>query len=619
MQEFLVSLLMTFSSLLGVQNVPASSNGWEIKQAWNQVGEAWEFSAQSTEVAKECNEGQSLVFPQVVHGIHSIYINGKLAVQTGDETFSKTSSFYSRAVLDCKYIQKNAKIDWHVITYSKYFSRIHNFPIVEKTSAKYYFFDVIMNILSAGCLVILAIFSIFIFYRRVEDKYVFSLFTGSISFAIYSILTTANVFDLNIPMIYAHKTADIFVWIGSFCYIYFFRSYGYLGKLEFVSFVASFSLGELLIIFGGSPDVIQLGTTIPIPFVFICLTSFLIHSVVEGIKKGFSTNIKLGIFSISILVLAGMNDLFHITGLIYSYMVMPLGSVAGVFFLAAAVNQNIESTYKERDGLLANLENKVIEKTKHLEEALSTLKSTQAELVQSAKLASLGTVSAGIAHEINNSINFISGAIVPLEKKVYALIPETADRKMIDKLFAAIKEGTTLTVDIVRSLRNFTGLNQAEFKEVNISESVQSIQTILKSKLRGIDFICEIDQDCVTHGNLVGLNQVFMNLITNSLDAFGDKPDKKIHIKAHRQNNEIIISIKDNGIGIDPKIVNRIFDPFFTTKEVGKGTGLGLHIVSKEIEKHKGNLKVNSTLNVGTEFLITLPALQENMSIKEVA
>lgn len=618
MQEFLVSILLAFSSLLGVQPVPSNANSWQIIKEWSQTGKAWEFSAENSNIANQCDNGKSLVFPQIVHGIHSIYINGELYLQTGDNSFNRTSSFYSRAVVDCKYIKKNAKIDWHVVTYSRYFARIHNFPIVEETSAKHYFFDVILNILSAACLLILAVFSIFIFYRRVESKYVLSLFLGSVSFAIYSILTTANIFDLKISMIFAHKVADVFVWIGSLCYIYFFRSYGYLGKLEFYTFLGAFTGGEFLIIFGNSPDVVQLGTTIPIPFAFICLSSFLMHSVVEGLKRGFSKNIKLGIFSISIFVLAGMNDLFHITGIIYSYMIMPLGSVAGVFFLAAAVNQNIEFTYVERDGLLVNLENKVAEKTKNLEETLSTLKLTQAELVQSAKLASLGTVSAGIAHEINNSINYVNGAIIPLEKKVYALIPESADRKMIEKLFGAIKEGTGLTVDIIKSLRNFTGLNQTDFKEVSISASVSSIQTILKSKLRGIDFKCDISSDCTIYGNLVGLNQVFMNLISNSLDAL-DKDEKQIHITGYKENNEIILSIKDNGIGMDAEIINRIFDPFFTTKDVGKGTGLGLHIVSKEIEKHKGKIKVISTKNIGTEFLITLPTVGNIDEVREAA
>lgn len=614
MKEFLVSILLSFSTILGIHSVPKDSNAWKTENSWSSKENLWSFRSSSDVLANNCVDGYSIVFPQVVHGIHKVWVNGKLILKTGDDTFQKTSSFYSRATLDCDYISPNSKITWEVTTYSKYFARFDEFPKIEQSSVKYYFFDVILNIASAACLIILAVFSLFVFYRRVEDKFVISLFVGSISFSIYALLTTANVFNLHIDMFFAHKVADVFVWIGSLCYIYFFKKYNYLGKIEFYSFVGSFVLGESLIIFGSNPDIVQLGTTVPIPFAFIGLCSFLIHSVVEGYRNGFTKNILLGIISISIFVLAGMNDLFHITGIINSFMIMPLGSVAGVFFLAAAVNQNIEKTYHERDGLLQNLEIKVKEKTQHLETAMSALKSTQAELIQSAKLASLGTVSAGIAHEINNSINYISGAIVPLEKKVYALIPETADRRMIEKLFAAIKEGTVLTVDIIKSLRNFTGLNHADFKQVHISESILSIQTILKSKLRGISFDVNIADDCLVNGNLVGLNQVFMNLISNSLDAL-DKKEKSVTIIGYKDRESIVVKIKDNGKGIPEDIKKHIFDPFFTTKDVGKGTGLGLHIVTKEIEKHGGKISVESLVGIGSEFVITLPSA--NISMKE--
>ena len=108
------------------------------------------------------------------------------------------------------------------------------------------------------------------------------------------------------------------------------------------------------------------------------------------------------------------------------------------------------------------------------------------------------------------------------------------------------------------------------------------------------------------------------NLISNSLDAL-DKDEKFIHIKGVVEGNQIAISIKDNGKGIRAEILSRVFDPFFTTKDVGKGTGLGLHIVSKEIERHGGQIKVFSELNVGTEFLITLPALADFNKVREAA
>jgi C4-dicarboxylate-specific signal transduction histidine kinase len=246
----------------------------------------------------------------------------------------------------------------------------------------------------------------------------------------------------------------------------------------------------------------------------------------------------------------------------------------------------------------------VQEKTKHLEEALIQLKSTQAELVQSARLASLGTLSAGIAHEINNSINYVNGALGPLEKKVHKLVPPE-ERAMIDKLFAAIKEGTSLTVDIVRSLRNFTGLNQAEYKSVDLSQVVHSVLTILKNKAKDVSVKVTFPENPSIMGNITGLNQIFMNLISNSLDAM-DKEEKTITINCQDLGNKISIVVEDNGSGIPKAVIDRIFDPFFTTKDVGQGTGLGLHIVAKEIEKHGGKISVQSFEGKGTRFDIEL-------------
>lgn len=613
MQDFLVSILFSISSLIGLKKVPINEDViWKIEKIWAKSDNGWELTATASNSQLLCKDGYSIFFPQVVHGIHSIKVDGNLILKTGDTSFTTTSSFYQRPSLNCAYLKDSSIISWSVITYSEYFARINQYPYIGPFSAKNYFFDVIINIVSSGCLILLALFSIFVFYKRADDKYVFSLFIGSLSFSIYSIMTTGNIFNIKLSMLTTHKLADIFIWIGALSYMYFFKNYKFLGKYEFSAFIGAFILGESLIIFGDNADVVQLGTTIPIPFAFLCLSSFLARSFYQGCIKGFNKNIILGIFSITLFVLAGMNDLLHITGLINSYMIMPIGSVAGVFFLAAAVNQNIEKTYLQRDDLLHTLEDKVIEKTKHLEEAMSALKSTQAELVQSAKLASLGTVSAGIAHEINNSINYVNGAIVPLERKVYSLIPESADKKMIEKLFAAIKEGTSLTVDIVKSLRSFTGLNQADHKEIKLVDSIKAIQTILKSKLKNINFSVNIPDDCTIAGSLVGLNQIFMNLITNSIDAL-DKNEKNITINAYNQNGLINISIKDNGTGIPDQIIQKVFDPFFTTKEVGKGTGLGLHIVLKEVEKHKGKIKINSQVGVGTEFLITIPTYTDKI------
>ena len=289
-------------------------------------------------------------------------------------------------------------------------------------------------------------------------------------------------------------------------------------------------------------------------------------------------------------------------------MVLPLGATIGFFFYATAVNQDIEKTYSERNDLFKNLENKVKEQTDHLTLALNQVKKSQAELVQSARLASLGTLSAGIAHEINNSINYVSGAIIPLERRVTKFVPES-EKEIVGKLFAAIKEGTNLTVEIVRSLRNFTGLNQSKVKDAFVKSMVDSVVTILRSRLSqaAVEVEVSIDPGLTLECHQVGINQVFMNLISNSIDAM-KQSGGKILVAATSLSDELVrIEVSDNGSGIPNDVLERIFDPFFTTKEVGKGTGLGLHIVQKEIERHNGIISIKSEVNKGTKFTIDLP------------
>lgn len=618
MQSLFVSLILLLSSMFGIEKIPEDTGIWSINSKWVKQNQTWVLQASTSRINEICADGDAIVLPQVIHGIHRVYSDDNLVFQSGDPTFERTSAFYERGIVNCKYLSSAKTVTWSVTAYSQYFARIKKMPIATGYNNSFLFLDVILNFASASALIVLALFSLFIFRGRVANKFIISLAFGATAFAAYSILSCGNYWGLNLSMLTVHKLADIFVWLGSLAYFYFFRKFNYLGNIEFSIFCAAFFIGEVIIVTGTTGDVVQLGTTIPIPFAFICLASFLFHSLHFGIKNGFNKNNIFGIVSLFSLAFAATNDLLHILGVIDTNMYMPVGSVFGVFFLAAAANADIEKTYHERDDLVSNLQNKVNEQTKHLTGALEQVKNAQAELVHSARLASLGTLSAGIAHEINNAINFVNGAVIPLERKVMKSIPES-DRVITEKLFAAIKEGTHLTVEIVRSLRNFTGLNQAKVKDVNIKETVTSVITILKSKLTHINLEINIRADLTLNCYQVGLNQIFMNLITNAVDVMPTQ-NGRIEVNASEETGDfIVISISDNGSGMSDEIKNRIFDPFFTTKDVGKGTGLGLHIVQKEVERHSGSIAVMSELNKGTTFTIKLPKNVEPKEIKDAA
>lgn len=618
MQEFLVSILLGLSAFIGVENVPSNLQQWKIHRAWASEKDTWILEASTSKINDFCLGNDVLILPQVIHGIHRVFADNKLVYQSGDSSFKTTSSFYQRGSVDCILLLGAKTVTWEVRNYSKYFSRIRDMPAGEKRNNLYLFQDVLINVMTAACLFILAIFSIYLFSGRVERQYIICLAVGSVALGIYSLLVCGNYVGIQTSMLAAHKIADVAVWIGSFCYVYFFRKFKLLGSIESKLFTFAFIIGELLIIFGNSADVVQFGTTLPIPFGFICLMSLFFHSIKNGFSVGFKKNVMLEIFSLSSFVLAACNDVFHILGIIETNMFMPVGSLFGLFFLAVAVNQDIEKTYTERDDLVTNLQSKVVEQTKNLSFALEQVKKSQAELVQSARLASLGTLSAGIAHEINNSINYVNGAVVPLERRVLKFIPDS-ERQIVEKLFSAIKEGTNLTVGIVRSLRNFTGMNQAPVKEVSLIETVTSVLTILKSKTNNVNLKIEVSDSLVMTCHQVGLNQIFMNLISNAVDVLPSQ-DGILSISAREvEDDSIEIKVSDNGHGMSPETIARIFDPFFTTKEVGKGSGLGLHIVQKEVERHHGQISVNSKLSEGTTFIITIPKNIESTIDKAAA
>ena len=296
------------------------------------------------------------------------------------------------------------------------------------------------------------------------------------------------------------------------------------------------------------------------------------------------------------------------------------------------------------------LEQRVADRTAKLSKALQDLQRTQVQLIQQEKLSALGQLVAGIAHEINNPVNFIHGNIIHADEYTEDLLnlvrlyrqhhpqpnPEICrELKAIDvdflaedlpKLIRSMEIGTNRIRDIVLSLRNFSRLDEAEVKAVDIHEGIDSTLLILESRLKS-----QAERSNITvvkdYGSLPAvkcypgqLNQVCMNILSNAIDALEEQAWKSadgdwspaITIKTELAGNDSIsIHISDNGPGIPDNLRDKIFDPFFTTKPVGKGTGLGMSI-SHEIvaAKHRGMLTCHPILPQGTRFTITIPVFQ---------
>lgn len=343
---------------------------------------------------------------------------------------------------------------------------------------------------------------------------------------------------------------------------------------------------------------------------------------------------------------------------------MPIGSALETLLLSFALADRINILKKEKEISQAEalkiseenqkligeqniiLEQKVHERTLELEGAnlelnhtLNNLKDAQTQLVNAEKMASLGQLTAGIAHEINNPINFVSSNLKPLKldieeilqvvKKYESINPkleiesqlleiEKLKKKIdlnylkteIHSLLNGIEDGARRTTEIVSGLRNFSRLDESQINFANINEGIDSTLVIVRSSIpHKVEVITEYAELPLVECYAGKINQVFMNILTNAIFAIKQKEsmsNEKIIIKTYLENDLVCASFTDTGLGMTEEVKQKIFEPFFTTKGVGEGTGLGMSIVFKIVESHHAILEIESELGKGTTFILKL-------------
>jgi len=250
---------------------------------------------------------------------------------------------------------------------------------------------------------------------------------------------------------------------------------------------------------------------------------------------------------------------------------------------------------------------KFSEMLNRLKNSYSELKKTQRALVQAEKMALLGTLSAGVAHEINNPISGIKNCI-------NRIITDPENLEQNKKYIFLIKDATNKIEDVVKHLLNFSRKQDIYLKKTNLNTVIDKAILLTTHKLRNSNINIETNYKQIYHinGSTNHLEQIFVNLILNSIDAIVEKKENetnlvgKISITVKQKHEKIIVIFNDNGQGIPEKIRSKIFDPFFTSKKIGKGTGLGLSVSFNLIKEHGGNIFFNSIEGAGTEFFIEL-------------
>lgn len=507
-----------------------------------------------------------------------------------------------------------------------------------------------------GIMIVMILYNLFIFFSTKDKSYIY--------YVIYIILILLTQTSLqgypfqylwpNTPII-AKYSLFIFpslVGIASMMFMNVFLKIKEQSKILYkISFILS--LPYLISILFAFFKFYKISFTI-MEINAMIVSIFMLYTGIKMIKKGYQPAkyfVAAWVVFLSGVIIYILKDFEILPFNNFTRYTMQIGSGIETVLLSFALAARINTYKKERlDALEENehlikeqniiLEQKVKERTAELNKAIEDLKQAQSQLVESEKMASLGQLTAGIAHEINNPINFVSSNVFPLKQDIedlksilnkYEEITESADLKSklneinqlkneldyeilleeLDTIIHGIEDGAKRTAEIVSGLKNFSRLDESEFQSANVNDCINTTLKIIQPKLTDIKIITELENippiDCYPGK----LNQFFLNTIDNAIYAVNavKKPNHKgeIEIKTTLKNDHIIVTLKDNGIGMDETTKNKIFEPFFTTKDVGEGTGLGMSIAHGILEMHQAKIEIESEIDKGTQIKIFLP------------
>ena len=495
-------------------------------------------------------------------------------------------------------------------------------------------------------------FSLFVFVKRIKQKnYLlssFGFFSLCVGFFYVSFDPTGRLFIEPVFLRY---------YIGFFSYLLFpVGLYAFLEKLLGRNIIIR-RIWQLHLLYAVIALILDALNVLLIPqgrFYYslffvgtILITLFItIREAIAGNKE-----IKIFISAFAVYALTGLHDiLIGIEVLPTWYWLSQWGALIFILSLAYIVERRFSEAHaqlehysseleiksKKLDKYSQVLEQKVAERTQdlnhknhELEMTLEELQKMQHQLIMHEKMASLGNLVAGVAHEVNNPIGAVKSSAHVLTRCIEKIMVVLAQGNSLDDIkndndfksaLSMLQENNKVintaserVADIVLSLKNFARLDEAEFQLADIHEGIDTTLTLVEHELKNrIEVVKEYGEIPKIHCYPNQLNQVFMNVFVNAAHAIEDKGT--IEIKTHSEKDFVYVEVSDSGKGIAKKNLDKIFDPGFTTKSMGVGTGLGLSISYNIIQKHNGEFKVESEEGKGTTFIIALPIEQEEVA-----
>ena len=362
---------------------------------------------------------------------------------------------------------------------------------------------------------------------------------------------------------------------------------------------------------------------------FILVECTIIPIVIMIMKTGGHASpyygwLTLIVFGFGVLFTLSMKEAFAMCSLVYLTYLLPIFFFDEITNLRTFLNNNYFLSFIIIMALISNYFNlrlrfRNFENRYKLNNAMDELKNAQTQLLHSAKLASVGELAAGVAHELNNALNVLIVSNLHLKKMLLKL---DVSEKIKDFYQSAQEDverlsgGMERAHNVVKSLLTFSKKNAEGFQYQNANEGVESTLQMLNTQFtdKKIRLHKELCLNGEIYCDLNQLNQVFFNILKNACDAVAEEGE--IWVRTWREEKSFYISIRDNGKGIAKEHLNRIFDPFFTTKPIGQGTGLGLSISYNIVKTHHGQIHCHSTPGHGTEFKIELPTEKEKIYLK---